>query len=380
MKLCLTLMVLLFALVSLPPCTYASGTITGTLTSPSTSVPIGNASISLSLSQAGVDVTQTYNLASTPVICATSPIGGVVGIKDPLIAINASAITSTGSLSGTYYVKYVYYDAAGHVTGPSPSLSVIVNSPNNTIAINAPTLHPFGAVGYKIYAGTISGSETLQSSVSGWGSFNLTAYSAGSALPTNTTTCTLTFNDAIIPPYTSYYVAITTSAGNLVSGFPQAWYLTGSTVNIANIIPVSSQNVRFQNPILSNPLSQYATQSINSPLTLNGFTLNTGSLNTTGHVGFLLGSTTSPTVAINAGTVSLSTGSNDNIGVIHVTNTGSSVITLTFGTPFPSIPACIVQNLISANQLTQTTSVVSSILTGTTASGDLIAYQCFRFN
>lgn len=275
-----------FALaILLPAIALGSGTITGILTSPTTSVPIQNASLSFALSQAGVDVTNTYALATTPVTCATSVTGSVVGIKDPVIAPIASANAAGGSLSGIYYVKIAYYDVTSPtalVTGPSPVLSVSVSGGNNRISITAPALHPFRAIGYKVYVGTVSGSETLQATTLGWGSTTVSSYSVGSALPTNTTACTMTFNDAIIPSFTSYYVTVTDSRGNAVSGFPQAWYLSGTSINIGSSIPIASSTARFQTPILSNPLSSYATQSINSPLTLNGYALSSGNLTITG--------------------------------------------------------------------------------------------------
>lgn len=263
-----------------PSIADASGTVTGLLTSPTTSVPLANTSISFNLSQAGVDVTQSYNIATTPVTCGTDSTGNVRGITDPLTQLSATSVNTTGSLSGVYYLKYEYYDASGNHTSGSPSVSVNVIGPNNALSITGPSLHPFSAIGYTVWASQVSGSEKLQTTVSGFGSTSITVLSTGGSTIslTNTTVCTLTFNDSIIPPFTSYRVNITNPNGTSVSGYPQNWYLAGSTVNISTIIPVTNQNARFQNPILSNPLSSYATQSINSPLTLNGFALTTGSI------------------------------------------------------------------------------------------------------
>jgi hypothetical protein len=282
-------------------------------------------------------------------------------------------------LSGTYFIKIAYYDAGALVTGPSPVLSVNVIGPNNTISITGPVLHPFRAIGYKVYVGTVSGSETFQATTSGFGSTTLTAYSVGTALPTNTTTCTMTFNDAIIPSYTSYYVSAIDVSGNKISGFPQSWYLSGSTINIGSNIPISSSTAKFQTPILSNPLSSFATQSINSPLTLNGFALSAGNTNIGGHLNLGYSGSLLPSVAINAGTASLTTGSNDNSGKITANNAGSSTITLTFGTPYSTAPSCVAQNNTTANILKPSTSTTQLVLTGTTGSGDVISYQCFRF-
>ncbi len=378
----LQILSLLTALAISPSFAFASGTITGILTSPTTSVPISNASLTFALSQAGVDVTNTYALATTPITCATSVTGSVVGIKDPLIAPLASAVTSTGSLSGTYYVKIAYYDVTSPTaltSGPSPVLSVSVVGPNNSIQITAPALHPFRAIGYKVYVGTVSGSETLQATTLGWGTTTLTSYSVGSALATNTSTCTMTFNDAIIPSYTSYYVSVVDSRGNKVSGFPQSWYLSGTTINIGSSIPISSSTAKWQTPILSNPLSSYATQSLNSPLTLNGYALTSGNLTVSGHLNLGYSLSLTPSVAINAGTATLATGSNDNAGKITANNAGSSTVTLTFGTAYSTAPSCVAQNNTTANIVKPTSTTSTLTIVGTTGSGDVISYQCFRF-
>lgn len=466
---------LLLVLTLIPSGVFASGTITGTLTTPTISVPLSNVSISLTLSQAGVDVTNTYNLATTPVQCATDSIGSVRGIKDPLIQPIASATNSGGTLSGGYFAKIAYFDLSGNITYPSPVLSVNVTGPNNAITFTAPSLHPFSAIGYKTYLGLTSGSEKLQSTVTGWGSSIITTYNgSGTAVPTsNSTVCTLTFNDSIIPSYTTYTVSILNSNGGLVGGFPQSWYLSGTTLNIASIIPVSNINVKYQTPILSNPLSSYATQSINSPLTLNGFAFSSGSNTTTGNMSVsgaltvtgassiggdvVIGSTGSslarldvktatnqhllvvpgsslggtngvglesvndanssilgltlvgipiylntgsgglvvdsqgrisskitsalPTIGINAGSATLTTNSNDNIGLINVTHNGSSTITLTFGAAFTTAPSCVVSP--GVNNPTMVSAIASTttlIITGATGSGtDTYNYHCIKF-
>lgn len=413
----------------LPSSLSASGSVVGTLTTPSTSVPVRNASISFALSQAGIDIGSGYNLASSPVICSTDIAGAVKGVNNPLIAPSVNPITSTGSLSGTYFVRYTYIDSDTHQTLASPSFPVTVNLPNNTFVVTAPTLHPFKAVGYDVYVGTVSGSEVRQGGVSGWTNYTLTSYnSGGGALPaSNNTVCTMTFNDSIIPPYTSYYVTVITSSGNNLSGFPQSWYLSGSSVNIGSIVPVSSQNVRFQNPILSNPLSSYATQSINSPLTLNGFSITAGTfiggiwttpvgsnfditpasggrtiiyagtgglatdnravqITSNGHVRFQTGSTDEAvfaSFAINAGSLTSANGSGDQAGRLTVNNTGASIITITFATNFAnghaSGPACSAQNETTSNIVRATSTPTTLVLTGTTVSGDVISYQCIGF-
>lgn len=253
--------------------------VSGTLTTPTTSVPVQNAVIAFNLSQAGVDVSHAYALTTTPVSCATDTTGAVKGMPDPLVSALATPVTAAGSLAGTYYVKIQYTDGTNH-SNASPSLTVNVSGPNNTLTITAPTLHPFSATGYSVYIGTVSGSEKLQAAVTGFGGASITSYNAsGTAISlTNTSTCSLIFNDAIIPPYTTYRVTATASNGVNISGFPQSWYLAGASVDIANLVNVTNINARFPSPILSNPLSAYATQSINSPLTLNGYALTAGSI------------------------------------------------------------------------------------------------------
>lgn len=419
----------------------ASGTVTGTLTSPTTSVPVPNASLTFTLSQSGVDVSNTYALSTTPVTCATGSDGVIVGIKNPLLQAVAAASNGAGSLSGTYYLVIEYVNLAGQHTLGSPVVSINVTGPNNAITFTAPTLHPFSAVGYKIYVGTVSGTYHLQTTVSGWGTYVLTSYNASGGPPVinNTTTCTFTFNDAIIPSYTTYNVSISNVNGSNVGGFPQTWYLQGSSVNIANILPVTNQSARFPTPILANPLSSYAVQSINSPLTLNGYALNVGTitdsgdlsvsgnlnigndlassilkigllgnsigrqssdgtlviyggqaaitlgtqgggliLDFAGHFGTYLALHT-PTVAIDAGTASMISGSTDNAGKILVNNSAASIITMTFGAAYATAPVCIALNMDDANIVKSSTSTSQLIITGTTVSGDKIAYICNRF-
>src|SRR5207248_2478419 len=109
-----------------------------------------------------------------------------------------------------------------------------------------------------------------------------TPLAAGSASPaSNTTTCSLRFNDELQPSYTGYNVTFATSSGASVPGFPQKWYLSGGsagTVNVGSGLPLYSGVVVYPQPIITNP-AQAATQSINGPLNMNGFRLTDSNIN-----------------------------------------------------------------------------------------------------
>ena len=67
--------------------------------------------------------------------------------------------------------------------------------------------------------------------------------------------------------------------GNPLPGYPQSWYLAGSTVDVSLLAPLSSNPaVRFPSPILASPSSSQP-QSVASGLNLNGYpVLGTGNL------------------------------------------------------------------------------------------------------
>jgi hypothetical protein len=89
----------------------------------------------------------------------------------------------------------------------------------------------------------------------------------------------VTFNDTIIPTFTFYRVAATAADGSSVPGFPQNWYLAGTSVDVSNGYPLAAvgQQTRFPTPLLANPSSN-AQQSVASPVTLNGYALTAGAI------------------------------------------------------------------------------------------------------
>lgn len=264
--------VLLLLFLLLLFCSRAhAGTVTGTIAKPSGS-GIANGTITLTLSQPSY-LSGSYAATTTPITCGTDPNGAIVGIPAPLVAPTSS--TGSGSLSaGTYYIKIAYFNGTGTTT-VSPVASVVVGAASS-ITVNAPTLQPSGATGYKVYAGTVLGSETLQATVTGWSNATLSSLSAGSALPvSNTTTCTFAFNDSLIPSYTTYRMAVVDGSGNNVPGFPQPYYFSGTTVDISTLLPAKNLKANFPMPVLSNPTGS-APQSISGPLTVTQLTVSGG--------------------------------------------------------------------------------------------------------
>lgn len=254
--------------------------ITGTVKTANGSA-VRNGTLGFTLNQAGI-VAGSFSVTSTPVYCYTSTDGSVVGLPNPIVAPTAVGNTASGSIIlGTYLVRISYV-----TTGPttetiySPSTSVVLGA-TGRIDVTGPTVQPTNAYGYRVYAGTVSGSEHLQSTVVGFGNTSITTYNSGGAASstTNTTVCAVQFNDTIIPSFTKYSVSLTNSNGASVPGFPQNWYLAGSSVDISTSYPLAavSQQTRFPTPILANPSSN-AQQSVASPLTLNGYSLTAGAL------------------------------------------------------------------------------------------------------
>lgn len=271
-----SILISIFLTLSLTTYIHASGSIVGVLTTPNTSIPISNATFTFNLSQAGITIDNSYALTTTPINCYTGNTGSVVGLPDPIVQAIATPQVGVGSLAGNYYVRIAYYNGSTY-SAPSPSLLVNVGGSNNSIIVLQPNLKPANASGFKVYMGTVAGSETYQQTVVGvLNTATLNTYTVGAALPINNSVCSFTFNDAIIPVGTNYQVNVITSNGNKVSGYPQTWHLSGSIINISSIYPIAgTSQVRYANPILSTPLSNYATQSINSDLTLNNFKLTT---------------------------------------------------------------------------------------------------------
>lgn len=256
----------------------ADVTVTGTVTTPNTSVPLRSGTLSFTLNQAAV-VTGTAVLTTTPVTCATDTAGAIRGLPTPLTQVSATPNYASGSLpTASYVLAFSYWNLSGVTTvetavGPQIGLSMAMTGKAD---VAAPTLQPAAASGYRVYLGTTTSNLKLQNTVTGWGAISITSNNtSGAAAPTtNNTVCKLTGNDSTIPQ-TTYRVAATTSGGAAVPGFPFNVYLTTGTVDVTTAWPLAGVQPRFALPIISNPASN-ATQSINSPITTNGYSVTQG--------------------------------------------------------------------------------------------------------
>jgi len=252
----------------------SAGTLTGRFVAPGLG-PVANGTLLLTLSQAA-QLPGSFALVPETVACATSVDGSVVGVPNPTTAASGAAIAGMGTLpAGTYFVELAYTGAGSSSTLASPEAMFTLTAPGK-LQISPPALQPAAAAGYAVYIGTSSGTETFQGSVAGFGGFTQSsALTAGAALPgSNNTSCTLTFNDVTIPSYTFYAAQLSDAAGNVLPGYPQNWYLSGTTLDVSNIIPLASNPaVRFPMPILANPAST-AAQSIDSSINMNFFAIN----------------------------------------------------------------------------------------------------------
>lgn len=93
------------------------------------------------------------------------------------------------------------------------------------------------------------------------------------------------------------------------------------------------------------------------------------------HLEMLTGTATGVTVAINAGTATLSTGASDHVGKVTANNTGVSTITITFGQAFTNAPSAFAYNETTpANICSVITTTTTLVITCTTVTGDKIAY------
>src|SRR6185312_8346918 len=246
----------LFLLLAILPSLSFAGSITGQITT-ATQGPIANGTLTLTLTQSAV-LAGSSLVATTSVACYTDALGNVVGEPTPIVAPTVSTNTSSGTLAaGTYYVKFTYYDGSGE---SAPSVEkVIILSSQGTLLTTPPVRQPASATGWKVYIGTSSGAETLQSTQVGFTSTyqQSSSLAAGSALPSShTTVCKVVFNDQLIPSFTGYNVSFSSSSGSLVSGFPQRWYLQGGasgTVNLSNGTPLYSGVTQYPQAIVTNP-------------------------------------------------------------------------------------------------------------------------------
>lgn len=249
-----------------------AGTVTGAFIGPN-GTPIKNGTLGFTLAQAGLAIGSGSVVPITSA-CYTSTDGTVVGIANPLLAPHVSSSTSGGLPAGNYYAQLTAYATDGHETLAGPE--VIISLPTGgsfTLTYEDP--YPLGyTVGVKAYVGTASGAETLQGTTSGGVVYTQTApLVSGAAEPTsNSTICSIAFNDTIIP-YSGYKVTLTSSSGNAYPGFPQMWQLNGGasgTVNVSSGAPLWNGTVIYPQPILAQPLN-HGPQSISGPLGMSGY-------------------------------------------------------------------------------------------------------------
>lgn len=215
-------------------------------------------------------------VVATPVACATSTDGSVVGVLNPLNPpIVAAAFTGTLP-AGNYYVQIAWYDAAGNLTLVSPEV-VRQLTGTGSLTVNLPAAgKPSTAVGMKVYISAATGTETLQGTTTGAATFTQsTPLATGTAKPTtNTTICSIIANDAGWPTGTGYTVGMTTPAGNTMPGYPMQWQLLGpgNTINLGNGFPLYNGTVTYPIPVLARPFN-HAAQSISGPLYMTNYNL-----------------------------------------------------------------------------------------------------------
>lgn len=325
-------------------CPAYAGTVTGTMTT-ANGVPVANGILTVTPSQFGL-VSGTGALVPASVTCATSTDGSIVGLLNPQRAPVLSKNQAAGTLpAGTYFVVLAFYNAGG--TTLASSESAIVLAGTGTLIVTPPAL-PVGATGMRVYISTATGTETLQGSTTGTAQFlQSSALVTGSALPaTNTTVCSLIFNDQIIPSGTGYNVTLSTTAGQTYPGFPMMWQLNGGasgTVNVSNGLPLYSGTVIYPSPIQATPLS-HGQQSISGPLDLGGYNLTgvgaiNGVINAAAQAGGDIGAkinaafTSCPgcTIYVPAGSYTVTTQIAANQANLHLQCAGALATTLTQG-------------------------------------------------
>ncbi|HEY7855895.1 MAG TPA: hypothetical protein VIC32_05580 [Terriglobales bacterium] len=255
--------------------TLSAGTLTGRFVTPGLG-GVANGTLLLTLSQAAV-LPGSFAIVPSTAACATSTDGAVVGVPNPAATPVGAATAGVGTLpAGTYFVVITYTGAAATTSLASPELILTLPTAGK-LQINAPALQPAAATGFAVYIGAASGAETLQGAVTGFGGAytQSAALASGAALPAaNSTVCSFAFNDTLIPSFTYYSASLADAQGNTVPGYPQSWYLSGSSLDVSNIVPLASNPaLRFPMPVLSNPASS-AAQSVGSGLNLNQFPIN----------------------------------------------------------------------------------------------------------
>ncbi len=288
--------VLLAAALLALPVNLFGGTVAGTIATAGGGA-IANGTVSFALSQLAVSP-GNFLAAPQTVNCWTARNGGVVGLPGDA-AVAAPVLSSNlgaGTLpNATYFLRYTWSNTSGE-SEPSSERALALGGVG-TLILGAPASVPPAATLLKVYIGTTSGGETLQGSVVVTGGVLAGNYSqsaglttgqsipnsltSGAALPSsNTSACSLAFNDSLLPTYTGYQMNVVNVNGAKIPGFPVKVYLSGGpsgTINVSQGIPVFSGTVVYPSPIVAIPAANSA-QSINGPLSLNGFGLTAGSL------------------------------------------------------------------------------------------------------
>lgn len=251
-----------------------AGTIGGAVQLASSGKGVANGVFTFTLTQPAV-VSGTAIVVTSPVNCYTDASGNVVGLPNPLSAASLSSSTGGGTLpAGNYYVRYTWANVSGE-TVASPEV-LRTTTATGALIVQVPSNPPANATQWKIYISTSAGTETLQSTQTApFSNYSQsTSLVSGAGLPgSNTSVCSLRFNDELQPSYTGYNVNLTTASGAIVPGFPQKWYLnggSGGTINLGSGLPLYSGMVVYPQPVITNPANN-AMQSINGPLNLNGF-------------------------------------------------------------------------------------------------------------
>lgn len=266
-----------------------AGTVTGQVQNAAAG-PVRNGTFSFTLT-APATVAGTATVVTSSVPCYTDGNGNVAGEPDPLLAPVLSVNLASGTLpAATYFVKIWYFDGTGNsFVSPEASISLVSIG---TLNVLSPVKQPLNASGYRVGISTVSGSETIQGSVTGvpgaWGNFSQSVpltVPAAAAPVSNTTVCTLRFNDELTPSFTCYDVGLTSSTGGNIPGYPAYWYLNGGsagTINVGSGTPQSNvcqgQGVVYPQAIVTLPPFN-GQQTINGPLNLNGFALNNAVIN-----------------------------------------------------------------------------------------------------
>jgi len=340
--------------------TYA-GTITGAIQLASSGKGVANGVLTFTLSQPAV-ASGSATIVTSPVNCYTDALGNVVGLPNPLSAASLSSNAGGGTLpAGNYFVRYTWANASGE-TVASPEV-LRTTSQTGVLVVQAPGNPPANATQWKIYISASAGAETLQSTQNApFSNYSQsTPVVAGAALPaTNSSACTLRFNDELQPSYTGYNVSLTTATGAAVPGFPQKWYLNGGsagTINLSGGLPLYSGMVVYPQPVLTNPANN-GMQSINGPLNLNGFRLSDSNIN-----GFFYVDGTTFTTVQSAITAACAAGG----GTVFIppgTYPQNSPFTL-----------CSNLNLIGAGKAQADAGPCPTMITTTMTSGDLFPFS-----